>query len=94
MSARNHSLLRSLVIVVVGFVIVVGVVCVVVGGGGGVGDGGDGVSVGGGNGDGPLTHSLVPHCSLRSRAPLRSFVRSLAHSVAPKLMEKRFISTN
>ena len=57
-------------------------------GGGGGGDGGDGVSGGGGNGDGPLTHSLVPHCSLRS------FVRSLAHSVAPELMEKRFISTN
>ena len=26
----------------------------------------------------PLTHSLAPHCSLRSRAPLRSFVCSLA----------------
>ena len=26
----------------------------------------------------PHTHSLSPHCSLRSRAPLRSFVRSLA----------------
>ena len=25
-----------------------------------------------------LTHLLVPHCSLDSRAPLRSFVRSLA----------------
>merc|ERR1712198_723910 len=24
----------------------------------------------------PLTHSLVPHCSLRSRAPLRSFART------------------
>ena len=33
----------------------------------------------------PLTHSLAPHCSLRSRAPLRSFVpshRSLTHSGA------------
>ena len=29
----------------------------------------------------PLTHSLAPHCSLRSRAPLRSFVRSLARSL-------------
>ena len=26
----------------------------------------------------PLTHSLVPHCSLRSRAPLRTFTHSLA----------------
>ena len=43
-----------------------------------------------------LIHSLVhshrsliryaPHCSLCSRAPLRSFVRSLAHSLAPKLV--------
>ena len=30
----------------------------------------------------PLVHSLIPHCSLRSRAPLRSFVPSLAHSEA------------
>ena len=27
----------------------------------------------------PLTRSLAPHCSLRSRPPLRSLVRSLAH---------------
>ena len=27
----------------------------------------------------PLTHSLAPDCSLRSRPPLRSFARSLAH---------------
>ena len=27
----------------------------------------------------PLTHSLAPDCSLRSRPPLRSLVRSLAH---------------
>ena len=40
----------------------------------------------------PLTHSLRPHCSLRSRSPLRSFVRSLAHSLAPKLMGKKFLS--
>ena len=38
----------------------------------------------------PLTHSLAPHCSLRSRAPLRSFVRSLAHSLTPALMGKWF----
>ena len=34
----------------------------------------------------PLTRSLAPHCSLRSRAPLRSLVRSLAHSLAPELV--------
>ena len=34
----------------------------------------------------PLTHSLAPYCSLRSRAPLRSFVRSLAHSLTPELV--------
>ena len=34
----------------------------------------------------PHTHSLAPHCSLRSRAPLHSFVRSLAHSFAPPLV--------
>ena len=28
----------------------------------------------------PLTHLLAPHCSLRLRAPRRSFVRSLTHS--------------
>ena len=27
----------------------------------------------------PLTHSLAPDCSLRSRPPLRSLIRSLAH---------------
>jgi len=27
----------------------------------------------------PLTRSLAPDCSLRSRPPLRSLVRSLAH---------------
>ena len=42
----------------------------------------------------PLTQSLAPHCSLRSRAPLRSFVRSLAHSLTPELMGKRFLSSN
>ena len=36
----------------------------------------------------PLTHSLAPHCSLRSRAPLRSLVHSLAHSLTPELMGK------
>ena len=36
----------------------------------------------------PLTHSLAPHCSLRSRAPLRPFVCSLAHSLAPELIGK------
>ena len=35
-----------------------------------------------------LTHSLDPHCSLRLRAPLRSFARSLAHSLTPELMGK------
>ena len=39
----------------------------------------------------PLTHSLAPHCSLRSRAPLRSFVCSLAYSLTPELMGKRFL---
>ena len=29
----------------------------------------------------PLTHSPALHCSLHSRAPLRSFVRSLTHSL-------------
>ena len=29
----------------------------------------------------PLNHSLAPHYSFRSQAPLRSFVRSLAHSL-------------
>ena len=42
----------------------------------------------------PLVHSpvhshlLAPHSSLRSRAPLRSFDRSLAHSLTPELMER------
>ena len=35
----------------------------------------------------PLTHLLAPHCSLPSRAPLRSFIRSLAHSL-PSSWEK------
>ena len=39
----------------------------------------------------PLTQSLALPCLLRFRAPLRSFVRSLAHSVAPKPMEKRLL---
>ena len=30
-----------------------------------------------------LTHSLTPHYSLRSRPPLRSLVRSLAHFAHP-----------
>ena len=30
----------------------------------------------------PLTRSLAPDCSLRSRPPLRSLVHSLAHSLA------------
>ena len=42
----------------------------------------------------PLTHSLAAHCSLRSRAPLRSFVCSLAHSLTPELMGKWFLSKN
>ena len=40
----------------------------------------------------PLTHSLATHSSLRSRAPLRSFVRSLAHLLTPELMGKWFLS--
>ena len=35
-----------------------------------------------------LTLSLAPHCSLHSRAPLRSFVRSLDHSLTPELYGK------
>ena len=42
----------------------------------------------------PLTHSLAPHSSLRSRALPRSFVRSLAHSFAPELMGKEFMFMN
>ena len=34
----------------------------------------------------PLTRSLATHCSLCSRAPLRSLVRSLAPSLAPELV--------
>ena len=41
---------------------------------------------------GPLTHLLDPHCSLCSRAPLRSFVCSLAYSLTIELMEKKKIS--
>ena len=37
----------------------------------------------------PLTPSLAPYCS---RAMLCSFVCSLAHSLAPELMGKRFLS--
>ena len=29
----------------------------------------------------PLPHKLAPHCSLRSRDPLRAFIRSLARSL-------------
>ena len=36
----------------------------------------------------PLTHLLAPHSSLRSRAPLRSLVRSLAHLLTPVLVGK------
>ena len=32
-----------------------------------------------------LTRLLAPHCLLRSRAPLRSLVRSLVLSLAPEL---------
>ena len=42
----------------------------------------------------PHTHSLSPHCSLRLRAPLRSFICSLARPFAPELMGKRFLSMN
>ena len=36
----------------------------------------------------PLTRSLAPHSLLRSSAPLRSFVCSLTHSLAPELIGK------
>ena len=36
----------------------------------------------------PLTHSLARHCWLRLRAPLRSLVCSLAHSLTPQLVGK------
>ena len=42
----------------------------------------------------PLTHSLAPQCSLRLRTPLRSFVRSLAHSLTPELMGERFLDSS
>ena len=37
----------------------------------------------------PLTHLLAPHCSLCSRAPLRSFARSLTYSLAHLLARSR-----
>ena len=37
----------------------------------------------------PLTRLLAPHCSLCSRAPLRSLFRSLAHSLTPELMHRK-----
>ena len=40
----------------------------------------------------PLSRLLPLHCSLRSRTPLRSFVLALAHSLAPQLMGKWFMS--
>ena len=40
----------------------------------------------------PFIHSLDSHCSLRSRALLRSFVRTLFHSLTSKLMAKRMIN--
>ena len=41
-----------------------------------------------------LAHLLAPHYSLCSRAPLRSFARSLVHSLAPELMGQKFLSLN
>ena len=41
----------------------------------------------------PLVRSLAPPCLLRSLAPLHSFICWLAHSRAPELMGKRFLST-
>ena len=38
-----------------------------------------------------LTNLFAPHCSLRPRAPLRSFVRSLDHLLTLELMGKRFM---
>ena len=35
-----------------------------------------------------LTHSLTPHCALHSRAPLRSLIHLLAHSLTLELMGK------
>ena len=40
----------------------------------------------------PPPHLLALHCSLRSRAPLRSFVHSLAHSLTPELLGSRMIN--
>ena len=37
------------------------------------------------------THSLASYCSLCSRTPLLLFVRSVAHSFTPKLVEKCMI---
>ena len=36
----------------------------------------------------PLTHTLAPYCSLRSCAPLHSFIRSLTLSLTPELVGK------
>ena len=41
----------------------------------------------------PLTHSLAPHCSLFSRALLRSFVRLLAYSL-PSSCESKWPDGN
>ena len=41
----------------------------------------------------PLTHSLAPPYSLRLRAPLRSYVRSLTHSL-PSSWERGFCQGN
>ena len=40
----------------------------------------------------PLTHLLATHCTLRPRAPPRSFYCSLGHSFTPELMGKRVMS--
>ena len=42
----------------------------------------------------PLTHLLAHYCLLPPRAPLRSFIRSLDHLLAPALMKKKFMSMN
>ena len=39
----------------------------------------------------PLTRSLAPHYSIRSRAPLRSLVPLLAHSLAHGTLGERMI---
>ena len=41
----------------------------------------------------PLTHSLALHCLLHSHAPLRSFIRLLAHSLIPELVNE-YMSQN